>query len=413
MHSGPSVDAAAVLRIDGIAAGGAGIGRVDGLATFVPRTAPGDLVRARLHRRRRFAEGTLVEVVSPGPDRVEPACAHYSADACGGCQLQHLSYAAQLVVKQDLVQQALARIGHRVVRVEPVRPSPAAWRYRNKLTLTIRGRGARRLGGLRRLRQPDEVFDLRECHLVTPEIEHAWGEVRAALAFLPPADDLRIVLRSDDGVVSVVVKGGDAWPSRDTFRLRCPGLGPIRHDRTHGDSPDDDDSVASLDAFAQVNHAMALEMERHVLEVLRAVEPARVIDAYGGQGRVARALSAEGRSVTLIESDPEATRIAEASCPGVDVQTARVEDALANALPADAVLLNPPRVGLHPAACEILERTTPRPRRVVYVSCDPATLARDLTRLPSWQVERASPFDLFPQTAHIETVCVLSSEVAR
>ncbi|MBL8982652.1 MAG: hypothetical protein JNL26_10745, partial [Gemmatimonadetes bacterium] len=99
-------------------------------------------------------------------------------------------------------------------------------------------------------------------------------------------------------------------------------------------------------------------------------------------------------------------------CPGVDVRTARVEDALGDALPADAVLLNPPRVGLDAAVCGIVEAASPRPRRIVYVSCDPATLARDLGRMPSWRVDRVTPFDLFPQTAHIETVCVLSPEVA-
>ena len=400
-----------MVRIDRIAAGGAGIGRVDGMATFVPRTAPGDLVRVRLRRRKRFAEGSVLELLEPGPQRVRPVCEHYTADACGGCQLQHLSADAQREAKHDVVQQALARIGRRDVPVEPVRPSPDSWRYRNKLTVTVRGHGSGRRGGLRRLNEPDAIFDLRTCHLVAIEVERAWGEVRAALAWLPPAEDLRVVIRCEDGVVSAVVKGGHHWPTRAAFEQQCPTLRHIRHDGLAGPAAaDEDDAVASLDAFAQVNTAMAHAMESHVLGILREGDPRRVVDAYGGQGRLSGALAAEGRSVTLIELDPEATRLASERYPGVDVRTARVEDALRAALPADAVLLNPPRVGVDPAVCSILESAQPKPRRVVYVSCDPATLARDLGRMPSWRVDRVTPFDLFPQTAHIETVCVLSPE---
>ena len=413
MHSGPRGATHAELRIDRIAAGDAGIGRVDGLATFVPRTAPGDLVRVRLRNRRRYAEGTLVEVLTAGPDRVEPSCSHYVRDACGGCQMQHLAYDAQLLAKQDIVRQALSRIGHRMVEVEAVRPSPEVWRYRNKLTLTVRGRGAGRHGGLRRLGAPDEVFDLTECPISAKPVELAWGEVREAIALLPAGDDVRVVLRWEVLGVSAVVKGGGPWGDREAFLARCPSLTRVRHDPSAAASTDEDDAVASLDAFTQVNDAMAREMEDHVVAVIRETSPARVVDAYGGQGRIAGRLSSAGIDVSLIEFDPEATRIAAAECPGVDVRTARVEDTIAEVLPADLVLVNPPRTGLHARVCEVLEGARPQPGRLVYVSCDPATLARDLGRLPSWRVERVSPFDLFPQTAHVETVCVLSPEVVQ
>ncbi|MBL8959171.1 MAG: class I SAM-dependent RNA methyltransferase, partial [Gemmatimonadetes bacterium] len=313
--------------------------------------------------------------------------------------------------KQDIVRQALSRIGHRAVEVEPVRPSPGTWRYRNKLTLTLRGRGAGRHGGLRRLGSPDAVFDLRECLVAAKPIELAWGEVRSALALLPVGDDVRVVLRAEASGVSLVVKGGGPWGDRDAFLARCPSLTRVRHDRSASAPTDDDDAVASLDAFAQVNDAMAREMEDHVVLAIRETSPARVVDAYGGQGRIAGRLSAAGIAVSLIEFDPEATRVAAAEHPAVDVRTARVEDAIADVLPADVVLVNPPRTGLHARVCEVLEGATPRPDRLIYVSCDPATLARDLGRLPSWRVERVTPFDLFPQTAHVETVCVLSPEV--
>jgi 23S rRNA (uracil1939-C5)-methyltransferase len=406
------MEASVVLRIDGIAAGGAGIGRLDGMATFVPRSAPGDVARVRLRRRKRFAEGRLEAVLSPGADRVAPECPHYEGEECGGCQLQHLAYPAQLVAKQEIVRQALARIGKRLVEVGPVVPSPTPWRYRNKLTLTVRGHGAERRGGLRRFHDPDAVFDLVTCHIVTRAIECAWAEVRAAFEFLPPVDTLRVVLREEPDGVTAVIKGGQVWPEEHAFRARCPSLVRVRHD-VIGAAAWDDADVASMDAFAQVNPAMAEEMEAHVISEVRAVAPERVVDAYGGQGRLAGRLVAEGIAVTLIELDPEATRVAERLFPAVEVRTDRVETALAAALPAEVVVVNPPRVGLHEDVCTLLETSTPRPQRVIYVSCDPATLARDLARLPTWRVLRVTPFDLFPHTAHVETVCVLTPENAR
>src|SRR5687767_13697526 len=125
------------VAVESIAAGGDGVGRVDGLAVFVPRTAPGDVVDISIDVRGRFARGTLVRLAHVSPERVEPLCVHYTRDRCGGCQLQHISYETQLRSKSTIVRDALQRIAKRDVAAVPVQPSPSPWGYRTKLTLAL------------------------------------------------------------------------------------------------------------------------------------------------------------------------------------------------------------------------------------------------------------------------------------
>src|SRR5688572_5127727 len=125
------------LEIESIAAGGDGVGRSNGLVVFVPRTAPGDLVTARIAGKASFARGTLRTIARPSPVRVDPPCAHYTRDHCGGCQIQHMSYEAQLRAKQRIIRDALERIGKRKISEVEIRASGSEWRYRSKLTLAM------------------------------------------------------------------------------------------------------------------------------------------------------------------------------------------------------------------------------------------------------------------------------------
>lgn len=401
------VSEVARIAITAIAAGGAGVGRLDGMAVFVPRTAPGDEVEVTLRRHRRHGEGRLRRLVAGGPARIEPRCLHYTKDACGGCQLQHLPLDEQRRAKREIVVQALRRLGGREAEVEPVVPSPADWGYRRKLTMTLRQVRGAWIGGLRGYDDPDAVFDLTECHIVDPAIVAAWHEVRAVLGLLPSVGECRAVfVRTEQGVALNLVGLPGDWPQAAAFVSRCPSLVAAR---TEG--PDGVRGIAgaaeATGAFVQVNAAMAALVQAHVLSLLGAVQGSDVVDAYGGQGDLALALSELGARVTLIELDPEATSQATRRLQGrAQVVTARVESALPDALPADIVVLNPPRTGVDARVCQALEAGGAS--TLVYVSCDPATLARDLGRLPSWQLRRVTPFDMFPQTAHVETVCLLT-----
>ena len=153
---------------------------------------------------------------------------------------------------------------------------------------------------------------------------------------------------------------------------------------------------------------MAEILQAYVLDKARSFKPESVVDAYSGVGDIAVALSKDGVSVTAIELDPEAAEWSASKLTGSSRAVhGRVEDELPSALPADLVILNPPRVGVDSRVAETLEAEATRLRGIIYVSCNPATLARDLTRLPSYRIESLHSFDMFPQTAHVETVCEL------
>ena len=171
-------------------------------------------------------------------------------------------------------------------------------------------------------------------------------------------------------------------------------------------------------AFAQVNPAVATALRDYVVDAVRSFSPTRVIDAYAGSGQLTERLARGGTDVVSIEADVSGAaatrrRLEEAGLGHrVQVITALVESALASALPADVVILNPPRMGVDVGVMRQLEHAASQGvRGMVYVSCDPATLARDLARVPGWRIDAVRCFDMFPQTAHVETVCVLRPEI--
>ncbi len=414
------------LTIEAIAAGGDGVGRVDGMAAFIPRTAPGDVIEASLVSHGRFARGHITRIITPSVTRVEPLCRHYTADHCGGCQLQHMSGASQLEAKSRIVRDTLARIGKRDVELPVVEPSPKAWDYRQKLTLTLVRNSATRqwIGGLHPLGQADEVFALEECRITAPELVAAWHATRAASAFLPDGSSLRVTFRlvPDTDRVAITIAGGTSWKDWKTFAGRVSMLGALwwissSNDRTELVAPDSSFQNTAVN-FVQVNAAMAQLMHERVFNAVMEFSPKHVVDAYAGTGELSLALVARGVSVSAIEWDHAAVALLRADLPvGSAALAAPVEEVIERAMydptRPDVVVLNPPRVGVDAFVTSTLEQHAREGlRAIVYVSCDPATLARDLRRLPSWKIQSLRCFDMFPQTAHVETVCVLIPEGA-
>lgn len=401
----------AVLEIASIAAGGDGVARHEGLVVFVPRVAPGEQVRADITPKGRMARGVLREVLAPSADRVEPACPHYDGDACGGCQLQHLSLDAQRESKRHIVQDALTRIGKRTVGLPEIRGGSSAWRYRRKLTLAMRRRASGAwFAGLHAHNDPDRVFSLDDCHIADARLMTVWREVLAAGRHLPSAQRLRGAARLMGDHATFVLEGGKHWGTHEAFFAAVPSVTALwwvpeqGTRRLMGDRRERAEPGAS---FAQVNPEVAAQLEDFVVESVRAHAPATVVDAYAGAGAVARRIAEDGARVTAIELDREATAWSAAHLPaGSTAIAARVEDALGAALPAELVILNPPRTGVDARVTALLAvpGTT---RAIIYVSCDPATLARDVARLPAWRIHKLTTFDMFPQTAHVETVCEL------
>lgn len=418
------------VRVNGITSEGAGVGRLsDGRVVFVHRTAPGDLARVEIDQvKARWARGHLVELLEPGPDRREPPCPFYSR--CGGCAVEHLVYPAQLRVKRKLVTDALERIGKRAELPDPsVHPSARETRYRNRVTFTLRRMGKDHVAaGFHELERPGRVVDVDgSCLLPEEPLAEVWNRLRSAwgpgASSLPSGARLRLTLRGvTSGGVLLLVDGGSEPGDPDTLVANVPGLRAVWW-RPAGQAKEEPVLLAGEErieeawfgeeveiepaAFLQANREVAALLQSHVLAEARPAEGRRVLDAYCGFGLYGRELARSGAVSAGIESDPSAARMAQAHpVQGFRMVMGAVEDRLDEELPVDLVILNPPRVGVGTGVMERIAES--RPDRIIYVSCDPATLARDMARLgDGYEIGRIEIFDLFPQTAHVEAVVTL------
>lgn len=419
------------VQIESIAAGGEGVGRLaDGRVAFVHRTAPGDLAEvAVIEQHPRWTRGMLLRLVEPSGERRDAPCIYYPE--CGGCTLEHMRYEAQLRAKARIVADALTRIGNIPIDPPEVVASPAEFGYRNRVSFALRRLGAGEVvAGFHALGNPDRIVDMDgRCLLPEAPISKVWSRLREVwgtdASRLPSGEQLRLTLRAtSEGSVSLLVEGGysrgrpeeliAAVPALEAVWHRPGRAGPELIAGTPGlpESWGHEEVELSGAAFLQVNRLAAALLEDHVFHVVGDVEGQRVVDAYCGVGLHARRLARAGASVVGIELDAEAVAAARAASPvNARFEQGPVEELLPSAMPADLLILNPPRAGVATAVLEQIDRH--RPSRLVYISCNPATLARDLRRLrESYRLESLRSFDLFPQTAHVETVVVLSAEPA-
>jgi len=402
-----------LVTITGIATGGDGVGRLaDGRVVFVPRTAPADRVRLRegsLEKRRNFARADVGEIVTPGPARVAPPCPHYVHDHCGGCQLQHVAYDEQLKAKRAIVGDALRRIA-KLDRADPeIVEALEEWRYRAKISMAVKGSTV----GLHPYDRPNFVFALADCHITDFKLMALWRELRAHLALLPERLT-RLTLRLDREGRSHVIAESAGAPWLDAEKLRAA----VKLDAAIICWWQPADGAARVvagpatgfpaTAFEQVHPGMGALARRWAVEQLGDVRSQTVWDLYGGIGDTAALLVEGGAHVVSVDADEKAVTWGRAHVPGARFIAARAEDVLPSLPVPHAVVLNPPRGGLH---WDVALRLTAEPvPKVVYISCDPATLARDLQRLNvNYEVVGVRAFDLFPQTAHVETVAVLEA----
>lgn len=404
----------AVYEVDLLAPahGGVCLGRLpDGRAVFVPFALPGERVRVRLvESKRTFARAELLEVLQPAPQRIAPRCPHYGL--CGGCHYQHTDYATQCALKAAILREQLQRLAGIVEPpLRPIVPSPQPWNYRNTVQFHLDPQG--RLGYHRA--DSHQVVAIRECHLPEPVLNQVWPQ----LEFEPRLGLERVELRAGSGEeVLLILESRDPQPPEFSvdFPLSAVHLSPAGTIVLAGEDYLVMEILGrpfkvSAPSFFQVNTAQAAAMVQHLLDILPLTPQSTLLDVYCGVGlftaflapRVGRCLgvevspsACEDFAVNLDEFDHVALYqgAAEEILPWLDVRP-------------DVVVVDPPRAGMAPDALEALIRLGPT--YLAYVSCDPATLARDLKHLlgAGYRLLHITPFDLFPQTYHIESISLL------
>ncbi|MCX7044157.1 MAG: 23S rRNA (uracil(1939)-C(5))-methyltransferase RlmD [Candidatus Sumerlaeota bacterium] len=445
------------LKIDDLAFGGAGVGRKEGLVVFVRGAAAGERVRARVFKSKsNHAEADLVEVLSPSPQRVEAPCPYFGV--CGGCSWQHITYAAQLEAKRSIVAQSLAHIGGlKELLVQPILPSPAEWRYRNKMDLTfgLAPDGAPALG-FHRPNDYKRILDINAC-LIQPECFDRAVQTCKRFVLdrnLTCCDPVthqglmrHLMLRHSVASGEMLAVVTSATPPRESAvdfadlaqRLReaCPEMRAfiwgandnvadvMRVERVlHKEGEDCLEELLgetrfriSSNSFFQTNTRAARVLYDAIADCLDLDSSKTVLDAYCGTGSIGIYCAARAKAVWGLELVKEAVWDARnnaalnglSNCRFIagDIrQTLRLAlEGMGGGGRPDCVIVDPPRGGMHKKALDgLVQIGAPV---FVYVSCNPTTLARDLTEIgdAGYRLTRVQPVDLFPQNYHVETVC--------
>jgi tRNA/tmRNA/rRNA uracil-C5-methylase (TrmA/RlmC/RlmD family) len=401
------------LEVGPVAAGGSCVARHEGRVVFVRHTLPGELVRARVtERQRSFWRADAVEVLRAARERVDAPCRYAHPGGCGGCDWQHVDPATQRRHKATLVAEQLRRVGHldREVEVAELPGGALGWRSRTRFAT---GPGARL--GLHPHRS-HQVLPLEECLLLTEQaagtgiLPSRWPGAAAVEVLASSTGGGRAVEISPHAHRSVRV--ADLPP--DVAVLRRDG--PARSRVLRGQAAVTEtvlgrDYRVSGSAFWQAHPAAAATFVTAVRQELGAVGGRHGLDLYAGVGLFAAALADDGARMDAVESDPGAAADARHNCQGlaVTVHHGRVERLVGELAAVDFAVLDPPRSGLTAAVCAALAGQVTG--RIAYLSCDPATLARDLARFAEagWRVGAVRGFDAFPMTAHVECLAVLDA----
>lgn len=424
------------LKIESLAYGGKGVARVDGKVLFVTGAAPGDLAICRLTReKKRYAEAELAELVEASELRRKPPCP--VADQCGGCQWQYLEYADQCRWKEDIFRGLLQRqAGVEDAQILPIVPAPDEWHYRSRVQFKCFQHQGKFLTGFYR---PGShvVVDVDSCPVVAEKLNAVLAQIKPQLAespFAPSISQIDMGL-GDDGQIRVVIHTqNDLQPLADYCRPLAEETGIslfLQSERKkkpqHVCGPVDlqitiDQPPLQLaygpGGFAQINLQQNRNLVEAVLQAAQLSGTETVLDLYCGMGNFSLPLARQaGRVVAVEDFAPSIAKGREnAAANGIENVSfeCRPAEGYLNKSGQDVyfdlVLLDPPRSGAYPVMAELLEH---RPRKIIYVSCDPATLARDLKSLlhGGYRLDSSQPFDLFPQTYHMESLSVLVLDV--
>jgi 23S rRNA (uracil1939-C5)-methyltransferase len=379
------------VRIERILPGGVGLGHAEGKTVLVSLAAPGDVLRVQVEREQgNVLFASVVEVLTPSPVRVEPPCPYFGR--CGGCDFQQLTYEAQLAAKAEIIADCLHRIARlNEVPAITVRPSPKDWRYRVRATWQI-DQEKREIGYYERGSR--RVCDVEYCAVLMPELQETLERVRATDWAEFPADLKHLDAVAGENDVSLSPPFGEFETNELSMRV---GNEVYQY---------------NAESFFQINPALLPELIEFALS---DVSGETALDLYCGVGLFTLPLARRFEKVVGVEANPIAMRFARRNLDQAGLTNARVVTATvagwvrgnAHRDLFDFVLLDPPRAGAESVVIKgVLDLA---PKRISYVSCDPATLARDLKKLigGGYAIDSIAGFDLFPQTHHVETVVLL------
>lgn len=402
------------MTLTGIAHGGAALGRHEGRVIFVPYAIPGERARVRVvEDKGKFARAALVEVLKPSPHRVKPPCPHFGPGLCGGCHWQHIAYEHQLALKREIVRDQLARLGKLTgIDVHPTIPAPEPWGYRTHSTFTMLP------GGRPGFYSDDNsrIVPIETCYILDPALLALFEQLDLDA---PEIERIKFQVGSEaDDRMLIIQTAGDAVPEievdfpvsinlllQDNEPANLIGSAHVTY-AVRGRN-----FRVTAGGFFQTNLPQAGVLVDLVLKHLDLRGGETVLDLYSGVGLFTAFIAERAGLVVSVESYPPAVTDADvnlADLDNVDLIEGAVEDVLGDLEgPFDAAVVDPPRTGLRPDVIRELARLAPP--LIVYVSCDPATLARDARQLAQrgYRLADAQPVDIFPHTFHIETVAVL------
>ena len=419
------------LDLEKHAYGGDVLGRLpDDRTVFIPFGLPGEYVRVRLtENKKNFARGEILEILEASKDRIEPRCKHFGE--CGGCQYQNLSYEKQIEIKTEILRDQLIRIG-RIDNppVQPMVPCPNPWNYRNHIQFSLTADG--KLGFVRspalsgaitatKREKLVEVMAITECHLPVSGINDFWQQ----LEFEPETDIERVSLRmGNDEDLLLVLESESPEPPELEIEAGI-SVGHVYEENTVILAGNDHVLFRVLDrnfkvsapSFFQVNTVMAEKMVQHLLANLHLSPSTILLDVYCGVGLFSAFFAPECQTVIGIESSESACAdfvVNLDEFDNVELYEGIAEEVLPNlgrriANPPH-VIVDPPRAGIERHALDAILQL--KPQIIAYVSCDPSTLARDARRLieGGYKLKQITPFDLFPQTYHIESISIFEEK---
>ncbi len=360
------------LKIEKLVHGGAGVGEIDGKIIFVPFSAPDDVLDVEITNDHvNFAEAEITKIIEGASCRVDPPCPVFGR--CGGCQWQHISYDAQLEWKRLILVETLKRIGKVDSDVLPTLASPKQWNYRNRIQLHVDSRG--RVGFYRT--KSKEVVEFEKCLIADERLNERLNSMRESLKFRSKG----IALRLQEG------------PARHASLAASQG-------------------EAGGPSFSQINTEQNENLKKLVCEWMEEVPHESVLELYAGAGNFTFGLAKIAKRVVASDIDGKSIKFAkerqrEEEARNIEFFCAPAEKAAAKfEAGCDAVLVDPPRTGCAEAIEAIVNL---QPKAVIYISCDPATLARDVKTftLRGYTLKKSQPVDMFPQTFHIESVNLL------